>query len=377
MRKKRGTNTTTQVLIPSRPRGLQRLSVESLKTSPEEEVWLASRKSARTRRAYRTDVAHFMRTFNIQSPEELRKVDHRAVMACERLMREEEGKEATTVRRRLAALSSLFAHLVKFGVVEVNPVRDVERPAVNRREGMTLAFSQKQARRMLDTPSDRTLLGVRDRAILSVGLQVGFRRAEIASLKVGDFRENRGFDSLRVVRKGGKKGSLAINPQTAQRIREYLEKAGHKGDLDGPLFRPVRGNREGQDERRHLHPDVIDRILRKYAKRIGLDRGYSAHSMRATFITTALDNGASLEDVQSAAGHADPSTTKLYDRRGYNPEKSASFFANYWRRVKEEGNATYRWDCLVGGRCGADHLWHAGLRLVGLPLVGTLHRHAQ
>jgi hypothetical protein len=47
------------------------------------------------------------------------------------------------------------------------------------------------------------------------------------------------------------------------------------------------------------------------------------------FITTALDNGASLEEVQSAAGHADPSTTKLYDRRGYNPEKSASFFANY------------------------------------------------
>jgi integrase/recombinase XerD len=84
--------------------------------------------------------------------------------------------------------------------------------------------------------------------------------------------------------------------------------------------------------RRPLHPDVIDRILRKYARHIGLERGYSAHSMRATFITTittALDNGASLEDVQSAAGHADPSTTKLYDRRGYNPEKSASFFANY------------------------------------------------
>ena len=51
--------------------------------------------------------------------------------------------------------------------------------------------------------------------------------------------------------------------------------------------------------------------------------------MRATFITTALENGCSLEDVQRAAGHADPSTTKLYDRRGYNPEKSASFFANY------------------------------------------------
>jgi site-specific recombinase XerD len=51
--------------------------------------------------------------------------------------------------------------------------------------------------------------------------------------------------------------------------------------------------------------------------------------MRATFITTALENGASLEDVQRAAGHRDPSTTNLYDRRGYNPEKSASFFTTY------------------------------------------------
>src|ERR1700760_797872 len=65
------------------------------------------------------------------------------------------------------------------------------------------------------------------------------------------------------------------------------------------------------------------------AAELGLDRGYSAHSMRATFITTALENGAQLEDVQKAAGHRDPSTTKLYDRRGYNPEKAASFFATY------------------------------------------------
>ena len=178
-------------------------------------------------------------------------------------------------------------------------------------------------------PAPDTVLGLRDRAILSVGLQVGFRRSEIASLKVGDLHENRGYDALRVVRKGGKKGSLAIHQQTAQRIRDYLAVAGHGEDMTGPLFRPVRGNRKEQDARRHLHPDLIDRVLRKYARKIGLSRGYSAHSMRATFITTALENGASLEDVQSAAGHADPSTTKLYDRRGYNPEKSASFFANY------------------------------------------------
>jgi len=329
MAKKRRTIQTIKTAVPSSRGAVQRISVDQLAGIPEEEIWLASRKSARTRRAYRNDVAHFMRTLNIQSPDELRRVDHRAVMAWERLMREEQGSQASTVRRRLAALSSLFAHLVKFGVVETNPARDVERPAINRREGMTLAFSQQQARKILDAPEHNTLRGVRDRAILAVGLQVGFRRAEIASLKVGDFHMNRGYDALKVMRKGGKKGSLAIHPQAAQRIRDYLALAKHGDDIDGPLFRPVKENRKGQEPRRHMDPGAIDRVLRKYARSIGLDRGYSAHSMRATFITTALDNGASLEDVQSAAGHADPSTTKLYDRRGYNPEKSASFFANY------------------------------------------------
>ena len=78
-----------------------------------------------------------------------------------------------------------------------------------------------------------------------------------------------------------------------------------------------------------MDPDATDRMVRNYAAKIGLARSYSAHSMRATFITTALANGATLEDVQKAAGHADPSTTKRYDRRGYNPEKAASFFATY------------------------------------------------
>jgi site-specific recombinase XerD len=68
-----------------------------------------------------------------------------------------------------------------------------------------------------------------------------------------------------------------------------------------------------QEARRGMRPDAIDRVLRKHAKAMGMDRGYSAHSMRATFITTALENGASLEDVQRAAGHREPGTTKLYD----------------------------------------------------------------
>ncbi|MGH9770527.1 MAG: tyrosine-type recombinase/integrase [Candidatus Acidiferrales bacterium] len=304
-------------------------TVAQLADIPEEDIWLAKQKSARTRRAYRLDVAHFMKTLGIAGRDELRQTDHKAVIAWERYMREVEGVAASTIRRRLAALSSLYKHLVRHGHAAKNPVSEVERPAINRDEGSTLAFSKAQARKLLDAPPEDTVAGLRDRAILSVGLQVGLRRAEIAALKVGDLHQNRGYDSLRVMRKGGCRDALAINPQTAARLRAYLDAAGHAGDIDGPLFRPLRHNGKRNEGRRHMDPDAVDRLVRKYAGGLGLDRGYSAHSMRATFITTALENGAQLEDVQKAAGHRDPGTTKLYDRRGYNPEKAASFFATY------------------------------------------------
>ncbi len=311
------------------PRPSLPTTMERLAEIPEEEIWLAKQKSARTRRAYKLDVRHFMATLAITDSAALRQVDHRAVIAWERHMREIEKAAPSTIRRRLSALSSLFKHLVRHSLATKNPVTEVDRPGINRDEGTTLAFSKQDARKLLDLPDAELLSGLRDRAILSVGLQVGLRRAEIAGLKVSDLHQNRGFDSLRVVRKGGRRDALAINPQTAARLRSYLERAGHGEDHDGPMFRPLSHNGKASHVRRAMDPDAIDRVVRKYATTLGLARGYSAHSMRATFITTALENGAQLEDVQKAAGHRDPSTTKLYDRRGYNPEKAASFFATY------------------------------------------------
>ena len=304
-------------------------TITQLAAIPEEEIWLQKQKSARTRRAYRLDVRHFMATLGIGTLDELRQADHKAVIAWERYMREVEHAASSTIRRRLAALSSLFRHLIDYGGAVRNPAREVARPAINRQEGATLAFSKVQARKLLDLPAEDTIAGLRDRAILSVGLQVGLRRAEIAALKVGDLHQNRGYDSLRVTRKGGRRDALAINPQTAARLRAYLEAAGHAGRQRRADVPAAAAQRQAGRRTSAYGPDAIDRVVRKYAGALGLDRGYSAHSMRATFITTALENGAQLEDVQKAAGHRDPSTTKLYDRRGYNPEKAASFFATY------------------------------------------------
>lgn len=314
--------------LASRAASERGLSVDVLREVPEEELWLGGFDSAATRRAYAADVRHFIRTLHIRSRDELRRVDRGAVIFWKRSMENLEAPPRT-VRRRLSALSSLFRHLVDRRLVDANPCREIRRPRVNRRRGETRAFSPKQARALLDAPATTTVEGLRDRAILSVGFQVGARRSEIAGLRVRDLHEDQGFDCLRVTVKGNLPLSVALNPQTAQRIRAYLDAAGHAHDFDGPLFRPVGGPKSVGDGRRALHPDTLYHLLRKYVRRLGIGRGFSPHSMRATFITRALDNGAALEDVQRDVGHADASTTKLYDRRGHNPEKSASFFANY------------------------------------------------
>ncbi len=121
-------------------------TIEQLAEIPEEEIWLQKQKSARTRRAYRLDVEHFLRTLSIGTAAELRQADHKAVIAWERRMRETEKLAPSTIRRRLSALSSLFKHLVRHGYAARNPVLEIERPAINREEGTTLAFSQVQAR---------------------------------------------------------------------------------------------------------------------------------------------------------------------------------------------------------------------------------------
>ena len=106
--------------------------IAALADTPEEHILLAKQKSDRTRRAYKSDVQHFMRTMRITSYEELRKVDHRPVIVWERFMREIEKAQHSTVRRRLAALSSLFKHPTEHGHTEKNPVAEVERPTIKR-----------------------------------------------------------------------------------------------------------------------------------------------------------------------------------------------------------------------------------------------------
>ena len=160
-----------------------------------------------------------------------------------------------------------------------------------------------------------TFKGKRDRAILATLLYHGLRREEVCKLKVKDIQSREGVLHFRVHGRGGKIRFVPVQPIAQRLIENYLIEAGHKEDLKGSLFRPVKNNRTGELNR-HLNPNSIYRnIVKKYGFETGLNtevNGLCVHAMRATAATNALSHDADIAKVQEWLGHASIETNYVY-----------------------------------------------------------------
>lgn len=318
-------------LVPASQRALTALQFAGLSDVPPELEWLANITNAKTRRAYKRDVSEFSSFTGLTEPTQIRAITRAHVIAWRKDM-EVRSLEPSSIRRKLSSLSSLFDYLCERNAVLGNPVDGVKRPMANNNEGTTPALGDAQARRLLDAPPKETLKGVRDRAILSVLLYHGIRREELCLLRVRDIQSRQGVIHFRIKGKRDKVRFVPVHPLSQRLTEEYLALAGHSADLDGPLFRPVKNNRTGELNK-HLEPGSIYRnVVLHYAKVIGLDTkviGLCVHSLRATAATNALSHEADIAKVQDWLGHANVSTTRLYDRRKSKPEDSPTFHVKY------------------------------------------------
>jgi integrase/recombinase XerD len=193
---------------------------------------------------------------------------------------------------------------------------------------------------LLEAPPPDTLKGVTDRAIIATLLCHGIRREELCSLRVRDMQSCQGVMHFRIKGKGDKTRFVPVRPMAQRLIEEYLATAKQGGDgevpdssvLDGPLFRPVKYNRTKTLEK-HLEPGSIYRnIVQKYGRATGINAeeiGLSVYSLRATAATNALSNEADIAKVHEWLGHANVSTTRLYDRRKTRPEDSPTSHVKY------------------------------------------------
>jgi site-specific recombinase XerD len=322
-------------LIPVKNRSLTPAQYGALADVPPEIEWLANITNLKTRRAYKNDVSEFSAFTGLRRPEELRTVTRAHVIAWRKDLEARLDPELSpaTIRRKLSALSSLFDYLCEKNAVAGNPVDGVKRPLANGNEGSTPALGDAQARKLLEAPPDATLKGKRDRAILATLLYHGLRREELCGLRVKDLQSRQGVVHFRVKGKRDKIRFVPVHAAAQRLIEEYLALAGHGADVGGPLFRPVKNNRSPEKLDRPLDPASVYRnILRKYGLETGISaevNGLCVHSLRATAATNALSHEADIAKVQEWLGHANVSTTRLYDRRKTRPEDSPTFRVQY------------------------------------------------
>ncbi len=230
--------------------------------------------------------------------------------------REDLRREASppTVKRHFSALRRLFGWWVEKGILDRNPVREVKTERFSRTEGKTPAFDLEDMARLFQSFDTKSLVGLRDRALIAV-MAYTFARVEAAvTLRVKDFYPLGRRSYLRLDEKGGKQREIPCHHQLEEYLDAYIEALGIGGQKEAPLFRSAIGKTKKLSDRPISRTDAYAMIQRR-VKDAGIEGRFSCHSFRATGITNYLENGGTLEKAQWIAGHSDSRTTKLYDRR--------------------------------------------------------------
>ncbi len=221
---------------------------------------------------------------------------------------EESGVAQASIARRLSALSGFYAYALDEGLIARSPVARVRRPRVSH-ESQRLGVDRAGMRALLHAGRAS---GLRDHALVCLLALNGLRVSETLAADVTDLGHERGHHTLRLHRKGGKRQTVALAPRTADALGTMLA-----GRTDGPLF----VTRTGKRMDRH----AALKIVRRLARTASIEHPVSPHSLRHGFVTAALDAGVPLRDVQDAAGHADPRTTRRYDRGRHSLDRAATY----------------------------------------------------
>lgn len=217
------------------------------------------------------------------------------------------GLARSTVARRLSTVASFYRYCVEEDLLSRSPATNVRRPKL-RTESTMSGLDRNELGMLL---VEAGLSSPRDHALACLLALNGLRVSEALNTDITDLGLERGHHTLRIIRKGGRPALIPLAPRTARTIYQAV------GDREeGPIF-----VHNGQRMERHHASRIIGRL----ARRAGIDKKISPHSLRHSFITAALDAGVPLRDVQEAASHADPRTTMRYDRARRSLDRHATY----------------------------------------------------
>jgi site-specific recombinase XerD len=227
------------------------------------------------------------------------------------------GQSASVATRKqhLAAIRHYFDGLVTRHAIVLNPALSVRGERYQVVEGKTPEITVTGARQLLASIGTGNTVKLRDRAIVAILIYTAARAGAVTTLKRGSFYHTGDQWMFHFDEKGGKSREIPVRHDLEQIIFEYLDAAGlRNAHKDTPLFRTAY-KKTGQLTKTPMHVIDICRMVKRRLKDAGLPVRLSPHPFRVTTITDLLEQGVPLEDVQRLAGHADPRTTRLYDRR--------------------------------------------------------------
>lgn len=281
-------------------------------------AWLASRKSPHTRRAYEREIREFM-TWCAKTghdPRDCRRgdIDAYAAVAGANL-------SASSLARRLSTISSWYRYAQSNDLVDKNPALGVDRPALNPDASSTMGLTPGQLQQFVRTAREHC--SARDTALLAALSELGLRCSEALGLDLADFSYDRGHRVVTVRGKGNKSRKLPIPIPLGRVLDRYLdERASATGGLVGDLSGPVFITRTG----RRLDQPSVFRLVRRVGLAAGIPgaESLSVHSLRHSVATAGLEE-APLHAVQDLLGHADPRTTRRYDRARNSLDRSAAY----------------------------------------------------
>jgi integrase/recombinase XerD len=258
--------------------------------------------SKNTIEAYSHGLSRFtehLREKGIQEIPRIGKFDVRGFL----LALKRQGLSAKTVVRNLAVIRSFFKFLLQEGILNVNPVEEIESQKVAKTLPEVLTL--KEVEQLLEQPNVQTPLGIRDRAMLEVLYATGMRVSELTQLPINQVNLEGGYVLL--YGKGSKERIVPLGIEAIKWLTLYLKTARQrlaKGKESDFLFI----NRSG----RRMSRQRFWRSLKIYGRRAGLQKRISPHLFRHSFASHLLERGADLRSVQMMLGHVDISTTQIY-----------------------------------------------------------------
>lgn len=260
--------------------------------------------SPHTVRAYATDLAAYLDWAERSDTEPLHPTHRRLRLYLGEL--DQAGYARTTISRRLSSLRSFFSFLVAEGFIESDPSVILSSPRLPVR--LPRSVPGETMRALLDAPDPSTAVGLRDRAVLELIYATGARVAEISDLDLSDI--DRASGTVRLMGKGSKERIVPVHSEALRRVDTYLREArpSLQRQTADALFLSTRGNR--------LSPDAIRRSFKTHLGSIEAELDISPHTLRHTFATDLLENGADLRSVQELLGHVALSTTQIYTHVG-------------------------------------------------------------